>query len=184
MGKMMKKFKIKITKKLIVIVGVIILSVLGMGIAYGEQTYGIIDNFDLYVENYHTGKLTTVNGTYYGDVAQLKSSNHDGEFVFDVGDKYQGDWEGKTINGQGTYIYGTLGSYEGNFENYLRSGEGTFTWSDGSNYQGNWVRDEISGQGTYKHFNDFEIKGTFEQNKCYSGTIETSVGDTGYTFNI
>ncbi len=180
---MMNKIKKILSKKLLIIT-VILFSFAGIAVAYGEDEYGIIENFDLYRENYETGQLETVNGIYYGSIAELKSVSHSGEFTFDVGDSYSGEWDNKTIEGWGTYSYETLGSYTGYFENNLRSGEGTFKWSDGGEYVGYWELDRLSGTGTYTAPENYVLKGTFSGNKFIAGTVKTTIDDTAYTYYL
>ena len=60
----------------------------------------------------------------------------------------QGTWKNDKANGQGVFIYENGDRYEGNFLNSDKSGHGRYTFHDGSLYDGNFHADERNGIGS------------------------------------
>jgi hypothetical protein len=50
-----------------------------------------------------------------------------GNYIFDNGDKYEGEWNDNTMHGQGIFASGDIELYEGEFKDGKRHGQGTFT---------------------------------------------------------
>ena len=87
-------------------------------------------------------------------------------FLWENGDKYEGEWSNNQINGQGKLIYINGNTYEGNFKDGMKNGQGIFIWKNGDKYEGQWSMDKMNGQGTYKFTNGNIINGIWKDNNC------------------
>lgn len=82
---------------------------------------------------------------------------------------YEGELdENFNKNGYGEYTFENGEKYEGEFEKGLRNGSGEYHYSDGSIYRGEWLNDKKMGFGSYKYGN-IEINGQWEDDKFISG---------------
>lgn len=127
------------------------------------------------------------NGVYKGDWMNHQPSGY-GEYEWDDGGSYAGQWtggqrtgEGRSYNSSGELIYsgsyvdgvysghGTRyyddGTYVGGFENGLQHGYGELYFSNGVIYRGNFVEDKYNGYGEL-YWPDGDIyKGSFVENQ-------------------
>ena len=76
-------------------------------------------------------------------------TNGQGTFVWDDGDRYEGDWESDMMNGEGTFYFDNGKRYEGSFINNKFHGQGIYTWPSGDKYEGGFSDDKFHGQGTF-----------------------------------
>jgi hypothetical protein len=73
-----------------------------------------------------------------------------GIYLWDGGDKYDGDWKNGEMYGHGAYYFGDSGNrYAGEVKNGFRDGLGKFTWADGDQYIGEFKANQMSGYGMY-----------------------------------
>ena len=90
---------------------------------------------------------------------------------------------GNCINGTGTFVWDDGDRYEGDFRSGLEDGYGTKYWSNGAVYRGEWVKGEMHGQGTYIYANGDTYTGENEHDEFEgegkmvyaNGTIEEGI---------
>ena len=87
---------------------------------------------------------------YVGDAAALPDcpssgyfDNCYGEWAFDNGDKYVGEWKDDKNHGQGTYSYAEGDKYVGEYKDGLRHGQGTYTYAGGTTERGYFSNNEF-----------------------------------------
>ena len=101
-----------------------------------------------------------------------------GNFVYDGGGKYAGEWQNDERNGHGTYTYPNGNKYVGKFKNGKKNGYGIFTWSGGDKYQGEWENDERNGQGAYAWADGDKYQGEWKNDQTNGqGTYTWKNGD-------
>ena len=73
-----------------------------------------------------------------------------GEFRWDDGERYQGEWRAGCYEGRGTTFHSNGSKrYEGEWRAGVREGRGTTFWSDGSKcYEGEYRAGCYEGRGT------------------------------------
>ena len=71
-----------------------------------------------------------------------------GEYYFNNGNVYKGEFNRGKMNGKGTYTWGDGAVYEGEWYNDMRHGRGVMYGIDGSVFSGDWFEDEMLGCGT------------------------------------
>ena len=69
-----------------------------------------------------------------------------GNWEWDDGDRYVGEWKKDMKHGQGTYTFSNGNKYVGLFKDNKKNGQGTFTFSDGEIYFGEYKEDKRQGQ--------------------------------------
>ena len=72
-----------------------------------------------------------------------------GEYIWNNGAKYMGNWKDNKLNGKGIYIYSDNKKYEGEFVDNEKNGKGKFKWSDGREYIGEFKKDKKEGLGKF-----------------------------------
>lgn len=133
---------------------------------------------------YHTeGKIQTEFGTYTGDL-DFGWFDGIGEFVFDTGAVYTGEWKTNIIQGLGTLKVPIEGVYEGDFVSGKKEGSGIISWDDGDVYDGEWKDDQMCGQGTYTTADNVVYTGTFENNTFKEGNCAFENGTGTYTIKF
>jgi len=117
----------------------------------GDRYEGSVRNGEFY-----NGVLTYKNGrriegyfegkSFYGPWAKGKGK---GVFVYDNGDRYEGDLDdGLPLkNGKGVYIYKSGNRYEGDFREGLFHGKGVYKFTDGVRYEGDFRNNKFHGNG-------------------------------------
>ncbi len=89
----------------------------------------------------------------------------DGEWFFDNGDKYVGEFRGKLPNGKGETTFAKGGRYIGEYVNGKFQGKGDIVYNNGDTFVGDFVDDYASGFGTL----------TYTNGACYIGEIKAGV---------
>lgn len=84
-----------------------------------------------------------------GDCVKGDCMNGFAVFVFDNGDRYEGEWKDGKMHGQGTYSYSNKAVYSGQYSNDERHGYGTFRWPQGDTYVGDYFHNKRHGYGMY-----------------------------------
>ena len=114
-----------------------------------------------------TGCIELASGIYKG-ATDFGYFSGDGNFIFNSGSEYAGNWEENGLKGHGVLQIPTEGKYDGAFRNSQKSGVGTFTWNDGSVYEGEWLSDQMCGSGKYVTTDGVTYSGSFEKNAFIS----------------
>ncbi len=87
--------------------------------------------------------------------------------------KTTGCMSGDCENGQGLYIWQNGERYEGDWRNGKFEGRGSYTWADGSKYSGNWQSGRRNGSGTFYSPNGVAKTGIWKDNEL-APTANTS----------
>jgi hypothetical protein len=166
---------------------------------HGEGTYQY-KNGDKYVGHYSLdkkdgegtyfyadGKIDKgywAEGTYVGsNNANIKKTgcisgdcaNGYGTYIWQSGEKYEGNWVNDKRNGFGTNYFVTGEWYKGEWIDDKRNGKGTNFYTNGEKYEGQWQGDQKQGYGTYTYLSGEVQTGMWEMNK-YVGTGSNSYG--------
>ena len=80
--------------------------------------------------------------------------NGQGTYIYQDGDKYEGEWRDDKRHGKGTVTYrGTDGSiveqYQGEWAEGKMHGYGRYVYADSGVYEGQWVDGKMSLRGAY-----------------------------------
>ena len=73
----------------------------------------------------------------------------EGEFFFDDGAAYKGNFRHGAFHGHGEMNYPGGDRYTGKWRKGLRHGKGVLITKAGASYKGRWVRDSPEGKGKY-----------------------------------
>lgn len=144
------------------------------------DTPGNVDPSDLYTAEYSTTDVQSSenettnsvnymeiefdNGLYKGET--LDGEMHGaGDFIFNTGTRYQGNFAHNVMHGKGklTYISGKV--YEGTFKNNVLEGPGACKWENGDFYVGEFKSGKMHGRGCYIWNNGNRFEGMFENNR-------------------
>ena len=130
---------------------------------------------------------------YVGDAAALPDcpssgyfDNCYGEWTFDGGDKYVGEFKDNKMHGQGTYTYASGSKYVGEWTDGKANGQGTYYYVSGNKYIGEFKNGKSHGQGTSMYVNGDKYVGEWKDDKKDGlGTYTWADGssDTGYYLN-
>ncbi len=97
-------------------------------------------------------------------------TNGNGVYLYNDGNKYDGDWKNGKKNGTGTQVFKKKKEkYDGKWHNDKKHGKGKYTYKNGEVYDGDWVNDHRNGKGTYSYKNGDRYEGDWVDNKR-SGT--------------
>lgn len=127
--------------------------------------------FDRESQLERNGVIAFETGEYSGD-ADFGIIKGTGEFDFETGTIYVGDWNENQFNGEGKLSVPSVGEYVGEFSASKKSGTGVFTWNDGTIYDGEWTNDRMNGNGTYTGANGVVYQGAFKDNAFDTGTCD------------
>ena len=126
-----------------------------------------------------TALLVSVNASFSSDlpncpfVAKVRWHNCFGNYTYDNGNKYIGEFKDGQSNGQGTYTYADGSEYYGEFKDDKKNGQGIYTWANGDKYVGEWKGDKENGQGTYTYAGLGKYVGEWKDGKNNGQGIET-----------
>jgi len=99
--------------------------------------------------------------------------NGTGTFIYENGDKYEGEWKDDKRSGVGIYTFGE-GEFEGDkyvgeWNNDMTNGHGTYIFGrgefKGDKYVGEHKDDNFQGQGIYIYADGTVEKGLWENNE-------------------
>lgn len=141
-----------------------------------------------------TGCIELASGIYKG-ATDFGYFSGDGNFIFNSGSEYAGNWEENGLKGHGVLQIPTEGKYDGemtfpngdkytgSFNNGKRSGSGVYEWTSGDKYDGSWNSDQLDGSGMYTYFDGSYVNGQFEKNVFMEGEyhIENAFGTYSFT---
>lgn len=104
---------------------------------------------------------TRYSDGYYSGRLRNNVREGEGTFVFNMGDKYEGEWKNNKFHGYGIYTYSSQNprdlKYEGHWTEGERKGEGTHYYKNGDRYDGNFDKGLANGKGKYYHANNGEV---------------------------
>jgi hypothetical protein len=72
-----------------------------------------------------------------------------GSCVYEMGDRYVGEWADGLRHGFGRLDFSTKNCFEGEWTNGRQDGKGVWTFSDGVSYTGKWVQGVAQAGGTW-----------------------------------
>ena len=82
-----------------------------------------------------------------------------GEYTFENGAIYCGQWLGRYRHGYGKQTWPDGARYEGEWLNNKAHGRGIFYHVDGDIFDGEWKNDKANGYGTYYNVNGSKYEG-------------------------
>ncbi|MBI5540792.1 MAG: hypothetical protein HY951_12080 [Bacteroidia bacterium] len=91
--------------------------------------------------------------------------NGKGVYIFNTGDKYEGEFVNSHLNGFGKYTDVNGNVYTGDFKDDKFSGKGMFVRSDGTKYIGEFLNGKRSGLGTQWYSQTYKEKGKWENDR-------------------
>ncbi len=106
-----------------------------------------------------------------------KCKTGEGEYHYENGDIYKGNFVDKKREGKGTLIYSGVGQYVGQWKNDKKNGLGKDSIS-GDVYEGNFVDGKKQGQGKITFFSGGSFDGEWNNDQMYKGKYVTMDGDT------
>ena len=83
----------------------------------------------------------------------------EGEYTFENGAIYKGQWLGRFRHGYGKQAWPDGARYEGEWSNNKAHGRGVFYHVDGDVFDGEWKEDKAHGFGTYYNVNGSKYEG-------------------------
>lgn len=107
-----------------------------------------------------------------------------GTYVWEDGNRYEGNWKNGKKNGGGNLYFINGDTYFGNFLEDIFHENGTYTWSGGNFYKGEYKNGKMNGKGKYYNKDRIlERKGTWiddeyqtNETGCISGNCENGTG--------
>ena len=88
-----------------------------------------------------------------------------GNYTYDNGNKYVGEWKDNQKTGRGTYTWKSGDIYIGEFKDDKNNGQGVLTFVSGDKYSGEFKDSYFNGQGTYTYKSGRVDKGTWKDGK-------------------
>ena len=117
------------------------------------------------------------NGKYDGDIKDVSTRHGKGTFIWNNGDKYEGQWKDDIMCGYGKYHFGALIVYEGEFDNNEFNGYGTLSMP-GRTYIGMFKNNNFEGKGKYLFSDGSYYEGEFKTGEYDDqGTFQWAFGD-------
>ena len=111
------------------------------------------------------------NGWYYGEFNFNGKRHGYGEYHWDSGNWYRGEFRNGVRTGYGEYHYYNGDWYEGPFLDGKFEGEGKYHWASGELYIGHFSNDIMSGEATYYYTDGAIIIGRFRNDEPDYGTF-------------
>ncbi len=91
--------------------------------------------------------------------------NGKGVYVFNTGDKYEGEFVNSHLNGFGKYTDANGNVYTGDFKDDKFNGKGMFNRTDGTKYIGEFINGKRNGLGTQWYSETYKEKGKWENDR-------------------
>lgn len=113
------------------------------------------------------GKRTTGKRRpeYKGEFNENFERHGRGEFLYEGGERYEGEWSSGSKNGQGTLTFADGSKYEGTWVMNLKEGEGRFTFANGEVFTGTYYCNRRDGDGEYAYRNGDVYAGEWREGK-------------------
>jgi len=101
--------------------------------------------------------------TQQADAACIEGDcrNGIGVWVWDSGNKYEGEFINGKRTGYGTFTFANGDIYTGNFLDGKFSGHGKYTYADGDVYDGQWQNGKMAGKGVLQRPDGSKQEGTY-----------------------
>ena len=91
---------------------------------------------------------------------EMKTDDQEeGEYTFENGAVYNGQWQGRMRHGFGEQSWPDGARYEGEWLENKAHGRGVFYHVDGDVFDGEWYQDKAHGFGTYFNVNGSKYEG-------------------------
>ncbi len=128
------------------------------------------------------GEYRFDNGDEYK--GQFKSGKFEGQGILYLvtGDKYLGNWVAAQREGRGRLEFANKDVYLGNFTANNIEGEGEMTYADGAHYSGQWANNKRNGEGQLQLSNGELLTGTWKNDQYQAAW--NSVAFMGDTINL
>ena len=125
------------------------------------------------------------NGWYYGEFNSIGDRHGYGEYYWNYGDWYKGEWFYDVRTGRGEYHFKNGEVYIGQFRDDKRNGFGEYHYANGNRYVGNYVNNDKVGDGTFYYADGSKIIGVFARGEPAYGTLYWPNGEycKGYFIN-
>ena len=119
---------------------------------------------DVFQKNIVTIDNERIGDGYYSGTLENGVIQGNGVYVFDNGDKYEGQWKENLYHGYGVYecCSGDFKKYEGGWKNGKKDGYGVCYYWDGSRYVGDFRFGLASGKGKTYHSNGERHEGIYK----------------------
>lgn len=112
------------------------------------------------------------NGEYYEGFSKNGKFNGLGEYYWNEGENYIGEWKNDLFHGYGIYVNKEYGfTYDGYWEDGKMNGSGTMIMDDGNLYEGNFLDNNFNGYGEYIWADGSYYKGYFKNNNFHGQGI-------------
>jgi len=121
------------------------------------------------------GNFTWDNGTKYAGEWQNDMMKGFGTLSLPDGARYDGYWRNGKREGFGTYKWENGDSYQGQFKDNKRIGDGILKMKDGSEYSGQWANNMANGKGTFTWSNKTKYIGEWKDDKRHGQGVTISV---------
>jgi len=108
-----------------------------------------------------------------GECISGDCENGQGTFIFNSGDKYEGEFQSGFRHGMGTYLWEDGKQYKGIFKNGNIHGKGIFRWPNGDKFLGNYKDNKMHGTGTFLWADGRKYKGDYVDGKMHGEGIYT-----------
>ena len=113
------------------------------------------------------------------DEDRLPVSDNYGEFTYDDGSTYEGEFKDGWVHGQGIYVWSDGTKYQGRFADGRPHGEGRLTWTSGAVYEGAFQAGQMDGMGRLSWPSGAVYQGNFTAGRINgSGTLSFPDGLT------
>ena len=106
-----------------------------------------------------------------------------GQYIWNDGDKWIGEWKYGEIDGKGTYIWSDGSKFIGEYSDGESNGQGVYIWGDstewaGDKYVGEFIDGERTGQGNYTYAGGDKYVGQFKNGELHGqGTYSYRSGE-------
>ena len=116
------------------------------------------------------------------EVFALAYDECEGDYRYDNGDRYRGEWKKGEKHGFGTYVWTNGHRYEGQWLAGQKSGSGQYTWSNGDRYVGEFHGGDYHGEGTLTYISGKTVTGEWRKGIPWNATAYSAAGKATYAY--
>ncbi|CAD2218460.1 hypothetical protein AGDE_14895 [Angomonas deanei] len=120
----------------------------GTGSLYSARFHTFFSGSWLDNRRHGKGEMIEPEGCFVGSFID-NGINGYGEYNYNDGHVYKGEWTNNLYHGSGTYYYPSGAKYEGQWRRGREYGKGAMTFFNGDVYNGDWVGGRPHGYGSY-----------------------------------